>query len=559
MTAKIKSVFHLQKIIKSHSGSPSIVILLFFIAFYYFTNAADFKVGDEFAIRSMAKSFVNTGKLELQISEENLSIAEECCIKNPRGLYYIKWGVGQALVQAPFYVLYNFAQFLFNPEKNERDSYLYEILILHLCPSIVSAIGCYLVFLMGITFGFSKRMSVFICLLYGIATIAWPYSKSLMSDTTLNVAILGGVYGAISYNKSGRSFFLFVSAFCMGFALLTKITSAVIVPIICLYLFLSAQTRRSFSKIIFIFMPLILIFLGAEFMYNLMRYDNIFKFGYGYGRDGLFGFNTPISFGLWGLLLSPGKSIFLYSPIAILSLFAARPFYRAHRKEALLFLTVCVVFLLLHARWWAWSGDWAWGPRFLLIITPYLLIPVGYFFNRWDQFSLWVKKMICILIAASIFVQVLGISIHPFTFILIRTTVIRELASPEHQEKSQYAWVHNENLFANYSPLFSHVNGNWWLFKHMLFNYDIWSDAPWKSLGVNINLPPRTWIDDNRVIPFWWPYVLAKIYPTHRVFILFLASLNFILIMLFGFWLTHVARKEILSERGLMKDSNQEP
>ena len=535
-----KFIFHLKKKLYNYSRYPGICILLFFVAFYYFTNAADFKGGDEFYIRSLAKSFVRTGTFGINLGEKFVS--EECCVKKSEGLYYIKWGVGQALIEAPFYVFYNFVKSIYDEKKTENISSLYEVLILNLCPSIVSAIGCSLVYLIGITFGFSKRKSIFICLLYGAGTISWPYSKSLMSDTTLNVAILGAIYGAISYNRTSRSYFIFVSGLCMGFALITKITSAVIVPFLLLYLILSAKTRKSILNIFFIFLPVFAFFIGVELHYNFLRYGDFFQFGYGYGRDQLFGFSTPITLGVMGLLISPGKSIFLYTPIAILSLFSAKQFYQEHKKEALLFLVVIILFILLHARWWAWSGDWAWGPRFLVVITPYMLIPIGYWFARWNGFSLWIKNLIYILIAFSIFVQVLGISIHPFSFIITRTHLIKKLVSPKYQNLNQYAWVHNENILSNFSPLFSHIAGNWWLFKHMLFSYDIWSDAPWKILGVNINLPPPYWFDESRIVPFWWPFVLPQVYPSHRYFILFLVGSNLFLIGLFGFWLTYILK-----------------
>ena len=87
--------------------------------------------------------------------------------------------------------------------------------------------------------------------------------------------------------------------------------------------------------------------------------------------------NGGVFAGLWGQLFSPGKSVFLYSPPIVLALMGARRFWR-HRPEAALAVALLVgPVVLLYSFYLFWSGDWAWGPRYLVFALPALLLPVA--------------------------------------------------------------------------------------------------------------------------------------------------------------------------------------
>ena len=73
--------------------------------------------------------------------------------------------------------------------------------------------------------------------------------------------------------------------------------------------------------------------------------------------------------------------------------------------------------------------------------------------------------------------------------------------------------------------------GNWWLLKHMIFNYDLWSDSPWTQLG-DFGLDPPIWVTGNQTIPFWWPAALPLIVPSSKVWVYPLAVLNLLLLVL---------------------------
>ena len=120
-----------------------------------------------------------------------------------------------------------------------------------------------------------------------------------------------------------------------------------------------------------------LLGLAGQLAYNLVRYGSWGSNGY----EQEAGFSTPLLDGLGGLLLSPGKSLLLYAPIVLLAPVACWALARRGgvpgRVAVLLIAGETGAGLLLNAMWWAWTGNFAWGPRLIIPLLPLLIWPVG--------------------------------------------------------------------------------------------------------------------------------------------------------------------------------------
>src|SRR5207237_6410663 len=70
--------------------------------------------------------------------------------------------------------------------------------------------------------------------------------------------------------------------------------------------------------------------------------------------------------GLAGLLLSPARGLFVYSPVLLFSIVGLAGAWRKGGDGLLRALGVgAVLVVLVHARWWAWWGGATYGPRLL--------------------------------------------------------------------------------------------------------------------------------------------------------------------------------------------------
>ena len=89
-------------------------------------------------------------------------------------------------------------------------------------------------------------------------------------------------------------------------------------------------------------------------------------------------FNSPLWRGLAGLLVSPGSSVFVYSPLLLVAPFAMKTLWRTDRALAWATLGLTATWLLFYARFDGWSGLWsAPGPRYIYLLVPLLLLAAG--------------------------------------------------------------------------------------------------------------------------------------------------------------------------------------
>ena len=91
----------------------------------------------------------------------------------------------------------------------------------------------------------------------------------------------------------------------------------------------------------------------------------------------------PILAGLQGFLLSPGVSIFVYSPLLLLLPWTALAASRSHRLELVATVVVFCSYLFFFAGFSQWTGLWsAPGPRYMLVPCVLLMLPLGIWLDR---------------------------------------------------------------------------------------------------------------------------------------------------------------------------------
>jgi hypothetical protein len=86
-------------------------------------------------------------------------------------------------------------------------------------------------------------------------------------------------------------------------------------------------------------------------------------------------FSTPLPTGLAGVLGSPGRGLFVYSPIFIVAVVGIGMVWGNPKAVLLKYLSVApVLIILLAAKWLNWWGGGSYGPRLLADITPLMCL-----------------------------------------------------------------------------------------------------------------------------------------------------------------------------------------
>lgn len=124
------------------------------------------------------------------------------------------------------------------------------------------------------------------------------------------------------------------------------------------------------------------------------------------------GFTFPIVFGILSLLFSLGKGVLFFAPGLLLPvkrrLLALQSSAGAKLYEVyLLWIAFLAGLIVIYGHWYDWSGDWFWGPRFLLIAS----IPASFALTVWlsAREASWIARLVTLLVLAlSVWVGING-------------------------------------------------------------------------------------------------------------------------------------------------------
>ncbi len=170
-----------------------------------------------------------------------------------------------------------------------------------------------------------------------------------------------------------------------------------------------APRRRAAERfVVFVLVGCLGLLFYAGF--NNFRYGSLLFSGKGVNHPSPLG--NPL-LGLPGLLVSPGKSIFLYSPPTAIALMGVYRLLRPHRYLALAIAASCLAYLGLISMLSFYGGDWCWGPRYFVTILP--LAAVGF------PFAAVTRRLGLALVIAGLCVQLLAISLDHHRFFYSRS------------------------------------------------------------------------------------------------------------------------------------------
>ena len=99
----------------------------------------------------------------------------------------------------------------------------------------------------------------------------------------------------------------------------------------------------------------------------------------------------------------------MFNPLTVFGCLAFVLLLREQRKIALLFGWLIVSHLLLFSSWWSWQGGMSWGPRLMLVIIPYLILPIGILLREYKQA---VKIPVLVALVVGILIQLPSVTVN---------------------------------------------------------------------------------------------------------------------------------------------------
>lgn len=273
---------------------------------------------------------------------------------------YTKYGIGQPLLHVPLILMARlFKRITRFPIEGPLNMLLYVF---------NAALGVALLYLLIVRQGVRWRAAAVGALVIGVSSVWFAYSKVGYGEPIVANLIIAMVLLADDHPWFTGLLGGYAVAIRMDAILWVGLTG-LIVP---------RDWKKSWLPIALGTIPGLLLVAVS----NYARTGSPLTSGYEQG------FTGSILVGLYGLLLSSGKSLFLFSPLMALYPVAAVKLWREPRRRRFVLWTLVLLSaqLLLYAKWWDWSGDDAWGPRFLALATMACLAVVvasDYINSRW--------------------------------------------------------------------------------------------------------------------------------------------------------------------------------
>ena len=439
------------------------------------------------------------------------------------GHYYSTYPLVTSLVQVPGVLVLDAVTWLVPGART-----LAKPLTSHLACSALGALTCALFFVWCRDRRLSRRAASAATAILAVGTTVWVYAHYSYSEIAQAAFFLGLVRELLRVRDQPvrrRAVWLGVLA---GLLFSVKYIYAAALVGAALYLVLGSRRtplaaigRPAQLRLALIAGLAALPFLVLALIYNALCWGSPLGTGYAPYFATYWGENPMV--GLWGMWLSPGKSVFLYSPPLVLGLAALPRLWRDHRAVCLAVIAAGAPVVAVYSRY-KLNGDYAWGPRFLVFLVPVLSFGFAVLLDRRSRFAeggdlrpatavRWARRgAVAAVIAAGVAVQLLGNAFYWDHFIRIsmdarqawlgqpnRSGAIIPVRGDGHCD-SCFEDIHQ----LEWLPPFQPIRGHLWLLCATLAGDDAKAAearAPWHDttqLAVELsNSYPRVRID-------WW-------------------------------------------------------
>ena len=251
--------------------------------------------------------------------------------------------------------------------------------------SIIGALSGMFLYFILVQITRSKLISLFTTFIFSFGSLIFPYTATFFSEPLCTLfmilSFLFIIKNEIPFRiptKTNRNYFY--SGLFLGLAIVTHISAVLSVPFF--YMFILGQilnknlSLKRFGTSGLFFTIGLFIFGILLLYYNYARFGDILETGRTTSLYRYAIYSNPLA-GLYGLLLSPGKGLFIYVPIVILSIVSWKAFHKRFPHLSFVIATMIVVRILFIASRSDWHGGFSLGPRYLVIILPFFFIPIA--------------------------------------------------------------------------------------------------------------------------------------------------------------------------------------
>ena len=351
------------------------------------------------------------------------------------GRLYGWYGIGQSLLMLPADMLGTFIERIPIFENyNGNDPSVRNIFVTcttQILINVLTAVVC-LRFLRLL--GFTLQQSVLGVLALLFCTTHLHYTQNMMENNYIMLLTLTGLTFQYEWVRTGNRRALLIGSAAFGLNLLTRLTTGLDLTAGGLFILLilgweqNLRGRRLWDQLLTYAktaLPVYAIFLLIDRLYQFYRFGSFFNTYISLVANEFHKLNPslppnypwekPFHVGFLGPLITPEKSIFLFDPLIILTiiifLFAWRFFSPGIKVYLITAFLLLLAYISFYAKYTVWSGDFAWGDRYVstaVELAAFISVPLLMRYRQQLGSAVW--RIGIVLIAASTLIQIASLA-----------------------------------------------------------------------------------------------------------------------------------------------------
>jgi hypothetical protein len=309
-------------------------------------------------------------------------------LRGKDGRIYAWYGIGQSLLMLPTDIAGTYLERLpIFRDYNGNDPRVRDIVVAYSTNILIIVLSVLVCVRFLLALGFSRNEAIAGVLALLFCTTHLHYTQNMMENNYILLLTLTGFTFQYEWLRTGNRRALLIGCAALGLNLLTRLTTGLdliaaggfLLIVVWLEHVPGKQLLQKAFEYVKTAAPVYAVFLLLDRLYQFHRFGSFFNTYvavFGEQQKAMhpelppnYPFEIPFHVGFFGALFTPEKSIFLFDPLLVLTILLAWLLWGRFSSQLKAYLIsvslLLLAYLCFYARYTVWSGDSAWGDRYV--------------------------------------------------------------------------------------------------------------------------------------------------------------------------------------------------